>query len=80
MLQIRSVTLQDGLNDFIEFPHHLLKDDPYYVPELFIAQKELFTKHPFHEHSSVQCFLVYYGTEIVGHIAAILNVRHNQFN
>jgi hypothetical protein len=41
---------------FIDFPHELYKGDPNYVPELFIAQRDLLSpkKHPFHKHSSLQ--------------------------
>jgi len=65
---------------FIDFPHDLYKDDPNYVPELFIAQKDLLTTHPFHKHSSIQPFLVYEDDKIIGRIAAILNNNHNTFN
>ncbi|WP_347156849.1 hypothetical protein [Pontibacter chitinilyticus] len=70
------------LKVFIDFPHELYKDDAYYVPELYIAQKDLLTpgKHPFHEHSSVQLFLAYEDEKVVGRIAAILNNNHNAFN
>jgi len=65
---------------FIDFPHDLYKSDPLYVPELFIAQRDLLTTHPFHKHSSLQCFLLFDGDEITGRITAILNNSHNQFN
>jgi GNAT superfamily N-acetyltransferase len=68
------------LADFIDFPHHLYQNDPNYVPELFIAQRDLLTKHPFHKHNSLQPFLAYRDGKIVGRIAAILNNAHNQFN
>ena len=67
---------------FIDFPHDLYKGDSNYVPELFIAQRDLLTpgKHPFHEHSKVQLFLYYKDNVISGRIAAILNNNHNRFN
>jgi GNAT superfamily N-acetyltransferase len=67
---------------FIDFPHDLYKGDSNYVPELFIAQRDLLTpgKHPFHEHSKVQLFLYYKDNVISGRIAAILNNNHNLFN
>ena len=70
------------LASFIDFGHELYKDDKNYVPELFIAQRDLLTpgKHPFHDHSSVQCFLCYDGDVITGRIAAIINNNHNRFN
>ena len=70
------------LASFIDFGHELYKSNPRYVPELFIAQRDLLTpgKHPFHEHSVVQCFLAFDNNKITGRIAAILNNNHNTFN
>ena len=80
MKKIIPVNTKKELAKFIDFPHDLYKDDPYYVPELFIAQRDLLTTHPFHKHSQVQPFLAYDGDKIVGRIAAINNTNHNQFN
>ncbi|MDF2193399.1 hypothetical protein [Paraflavitalea sp. CAU 1676] len=78
------VTVRDKkqLKAFIDFPHDLYAADAQYVPELFIAQRDLLTpgKHPFHEHSKLQLFLYYKDGKIQGRIAAILNNNHNQFN
>src|SRR5262245_41418850 len=67
---------------FIDFPHDLYAGDSNYVPELFIAQRDLLTpgKHPFHEHAKIQLFLYYKDGIINGRIAAILNNNHNAFN
>src|ERR1700761_720533 len=73
-------TAQAVLADFIDFPHDLYKNDPNYFPELFIAERDLLTKHPFHKHNSLQAFIAYNGKKIVGRIAAILNNTHNEFN
>lgn len=77
-----SVADKKKLKAFIDFPHDLYKDDPNYVPELFIAQRDLLTpgKHPFHEHSSLQMFLAVEKGQVKGRIAAILNNNHNNFN
>jgi hypothetical protein len=80
MNRIVPVKSKKELGAFIDFPHELYKNDPNYVPELFIAQRDLLTTHPFHKHSSLQCFLAYNGDEVVGRIAAILNNNHNTFN
>lgn len=79
MKEIIAVNGSKGLKAFIDFPHTLYKDDPNYVPELFIAQRDMLTpgKHPFHDHSKVQLFLAYEGKEIIGRIAAIRNNNHN---
>ena len=82
MIYTEEVNTKHQLKLFIDFPHELYKDDVNYVPELFIAQRDLLTpgKHPFHEHSSVQLFLVYENLHIKGRIAAILNNNHNSYN
>lgn len=82
MRQIVPVSSKAQLSTFIDFPHHLYANDPHYVPELFIAQRDLLTpgKHPFHQHSQVQCFLAYENEKVVGRVAAILNRNHNDFN
>jgi GNAT superfamily N-acetyltransferase len=82
MTGIVTVYTRKQLKAFIDFPHDLYKGDSNYVPELFIAQRDLLTpgKHPFHEHSKVQLFLYYKNNVISGRIAAILNNNHNRFN
>lgn len=82
MKKIEAVTSAAMLASFIDFGYELYKDNSNYVPELFIAQRDLLTpgKHPFHEHSTVQCFLAYDDNKIIGRIAAILNNNHNLFN
>lgn len=79
-MKIVQVNSKKELGAFIDFPHDLYKDDPNYVPELFIAQRDLLTKHPFHKHNQLQCFLAYDGDKVIGRIAAILNNAHNEYN
>ena len=80
MRNVIAVSNKKQLGLFIDFPHDLYQGNPNYVPELFIAQKDLLTTHPFHKHSSLQCFLLYEGDKIIGRIAAILNNNYNEFN
>ena len=80
MRNIVAVSNKKQLGQFIDFPHDLYKGDSNYVPELFIAQKDLLTTHPFHKHSSLQCFLLFEGDKIIGRIAAILNNNYNILN
>ena len=80
MKKIVSVNSKKGLKAFIDFPHDLYAGDQNYVPELFIAQKDLLTTHPFYKHSELQAFLAYDGDKITGRIAAILNNNHNSYN
>jgi GNAT superfamily N-acetyltransferase len=80
MSKIIPVQSKKELAAFIDFPHDLYKGDANYVPELFIAQRDLLTTHPFHKHSQLQLFLVYDGDKVIGRIAAIYNTAHNNFN
>lgn len=70
------------INEYIDFPHTLYSDDDNYVPELFMAQKEMFNrkKNPFFEHSEVASFLAYRGDSVVGRISAIHNKNYNQYH
>jgi hypothetical protein len=79
MIAVKQVATKSELAAFIDFPHTLFEGDKNYVPELHIAQRDVLTpgKHPFHNHSTIQCFLAYQDGKIRGRIAAILNNNHN---
>ncbi|WP_421940220.1 hypothetical protein [Pedobacter sp.] len=80
MKKVIAVASKKEFSSFIDFPHDLYAHDPNYVPELFIAQRDLLTPghHPFFEHSEIQLFLAYDEDKIVGRIAAINNTNHNK--
>lgn len=80
MKKVQKVNNKEELKSFIDFPHELYKDCPFYVPELFIAQRDLLTKHPFLKHSEIQLFLAVENGRVIGRIAAILNNNHNKIN
>src|ERR1700744_2593248 len=79
MITIEKIDYPHKLKEFIDFPHDLYAGDPNYVPELFVAQRDMLNpkKHPFFEHSKLQLFLAYRDNKIVGRIAAIRNNNHN---
>lgn len=81
-LVVHEVKTKKDLHAFIDFPHDLYQGDPHYVPELFMAQKDLLNpkKHPFHEHGKVTCFLAKEDDKIVGRIAAIINNNYNSYH
>lgn len=70
------------LREFIEFPYKLYRDDPYWVPPLRIAVKELLdrSKHPFYANAEAEFFLARRNGAIVGRIAAIFDRAHNRFH
>lgn len=80
--EVAPVRTSGDLREFIEFPYSFYRADPYWVPPLKIAQKELFdfNKHPFYEHAEAQCFLARSNGRTAGRIAAIVNHNHNRFH
>lgn len=80
MIQIKKVSNKRSLKSFIDFPHELYKNSPNYVPELFIAQRDLLTKHPFLKNAEIALFMAFLDDKMVGRIAAIFNRNHNSFN
>ncbi len=70
------------LKAYINFPHDLYNNDPNYVPELYIAQKDMFNrkKNPFFIHSEVASFLAKKDGKIVGRISAIQNNNYNSYH
>ena len=81
MITIEKITFPTKIKEFIDFPHDLYKEDPNYVPELYVAQSDLLNpkKNPFFEHSKMQLFLAYKDNKLVGRIAAIKNGTHISF-
>lgn len=81
-MKLISVRDRRKLKQFIDFPHSLYEDDSNYVPELFIAQRDMLwpdRKHPFYSHSEMQLFLAYQDGQVVGRVAAIMNANHIAF-
>lgn len=67
---------------FIDFPHDLYEGDANYVPELFVAQKDLLDekKNPFFLHAKAQLYLAVREGKVLGRIAAIRNNNYNSFS
>jgi GNAT superfamily N-acetyltransferase len=70
------------MDEFIGFPYWLYRHDPYWVPPLRIAQKQLFDvrRHPFYAHAEMQCFLARTRGRTAGRIAAIFDRNYNEFH
>jgi GNAT superfamily N-acetyltransferase len=67
---------------FIDFPHDLHKDDPNYVPQIYLAVKEILDKkkNAFFQHSEADLFLALDKDKVVGRIAAINNRNYNKYH
>lgn len=81
MIQVLGVHGKSMLTRFIDFPHELYKDDPNYVPELFVSQAELLSprKNPFFLHAEAALYLAEKDGKTAGRIAAVFNRNHNRF-
>ena len=81
IMQIVKVVNGQQKKQFIDFPHDLYADDPNYVPEIYLAQKELHNpkKNPFFKDNKADLFLGLKDNRVVGRIAAIRNNNYNEF-
>ena len=81
MIEIREVTSNQALQQFIQFPFDLYKQDPYWVGEL--KRDTLFLlkeKNPFWKHCVRKLFMAYKDGKLVGRICALVNRRHNEYH
>lgn len=80
MIIIKEVRSRRDRNRFIDFPVHLYKDNPYYVPTLAIDEKLNMDqkKNPAYEHSEACFWLAYRDKKIVGRIGGIINHKYNE--
>jgi GNAT superfamily N-acetyltransferase len=79
-LEVIEVFADKGIGDFIDFPHELYKDDPHYVPEIYIGQKDMHNpkKFPFFLTGSARYYLAKRDGVTVGRIACINHVGYNE--
>jgi hypothetical protein len=77
-LTVKPVASRRERKLFLDFPSHLYRADPNWVPALRMDEKELlgYRHHPFYERNEIQTFLALRGREVVGRVAAILNRVH----
>ena len=73
MVEIFTATI----DEFIDYPFELYKDDPYYVPELKSDTKHLLTKDPLWLNATRVLYVAKRKEKIVGRIAAIVNKAHD---
>jgi hypothetical protein len=81
-IEVVAVDSKKALNEFVELPFSLYRDNAHWVPPLRIAVKELLDrqKHPFYANARAEFFLARQGGRVVGRVAAILDGNHNQFH
>jgi GNAT superfamily N-acetyltransferase len=81
-LEVVPVRGTRALRQFLDLPYSLYANDPYWVPPLRIAQKQLFDRkeHPFYRHGEIECFLALRDGRVAGRIAAILDRNYNEYH
>jgi GNAT superfamily N-acetyltransferase len=79
-IEVKAVDNKKALNEFVELPFTIYRNDPYWVPPLRIAVKELLDrdKHPFYANAEAEFFLARESGKVVGRVAAIIDRNHNR--
>ena len=67
-----------NIDEFIDYPFELYKDNPYFAPELKKDTKFLLTKHPIWLRATRVLFVAKRHSKVVGRIAAIVNKIHDE--
>ena len=67
-----------NIDEFIEFPFELYKDNPYFAPELKRDTKYLLTKNPVWLKATRVLYVAKRHSKVVGRIAAIINKEHDE--
>ncbi|MDY4788123.1 MAG: GNAT family N-acetyltransferase [Bacilli bacterium] len=79
-IEIKQVTNKKMLKQFIKFGDDLYKDNPYYVPTLFIDEMNTFNRKKNVNYGFAESveFLAYKDNKIVGRISGLINRRYNE--
>ena len=74
-MEIKVVRNRHDLQEFINYPYRLYKDDPLWVPPLRSEQKAQFNpqKNPMLEHCETRLFLLMDGDDVVGRCSAFID-------
>ena len=70
------VKTRSDQKQFLNIQKEIYKDDPNWVPPLWMDLKERvgFKRHPFYDDAQTQAFLVRRGDRVVGRVSAIVNL------
>lgn len=80
MIEIKEVNAKN-LNEFIDYPFQLYKNDLYWVGELKTdTRKLLLPNNAFWTHAENKMFLAYKDGKIAGRIMALVNRAHNEYH
>lgn len=78
-IQIREVESKRLMRRFISFPRKLYRDDPLWVPPLWIEERKLYTrKNPILFHSDYVLFIAMKKREVVGRVLSYVDHNFNR--
>ena len=73
MVEIKEVQSRKDVRTFINFPLKMYKDNPYFVPPLYMSERELFQKvNQFTSSCDTVYYLAYKDGKVVGRISGII--------
>ena len=73
MVEIKEVQSKKDVRTFINFPLKMYKDNPYFVPPLYMSERELFKKvNQFTSSCDTVYYLAYKDGKVVGRISGII--------
>lgn len=79
MITVKKVITKKQQKEFLEFPLSLYKDNPYFVPSLYMMEKDIFKKnYGYYDTCEAVCFNAYLDNKVVGRIQAILQKASNE--
>lgn len=79
MIEIREVTTKKQQKEFLDFPLKLYKNNPYFVPPLYLDEKKIFSKnYMYYDSSEAVYFNAYQDGKMVGRISGILQKASNE--
>lgn len=80
MIIIKEITKKKDIKKFVEFPNKLYKDCPYFVPNMFGDEINMFNpkKNPAYEYCETKLFLAYKDNRIVGTICGLISHAYNE--
>ncbi len=79
MITVKKVITKKQQKEFLEFPLSLYKDNPYFVPSLYLMEKDIFRKnYGYYDTCEAVCFNAYLDNKVVGRIQAILQKASNE--
>ena len=80
MTMIHHIRTKSGINDFINYPYQLYKDNSFWVPPLKYSEKNNIDtlNNPFYKNIDVNLYLAKRGKKVVGRIASIYDKRFSK--